>query len=114
MSLEAFEVQDGERGGYEFQIIGDAEVDLFELMARLVERMRRALALRHLVDDGLGLSIAEMTVRGKVSCDLELGYRVPMLVIDGREVGWDAFGQMLMSFEGWQFRLEIKDRCEEV
>lgn len=77
MALEAFEVHDGERGGYEFQILDDAEVDLFELMARLVERMRRALALRHLADDGLRLSIADMTVRGRVSCDLDSDHRTP-------------------------------------
>lgn len=29
---------------------------------------------------------------------------------DGREVTWEQFGQMLMSYEGWQFKLEIKDR----
>ena len=40
--------------------------------------------------------------------------RVPQLVIDGREVSWDEFGRMLMSFEGWQFRLAIRDRSEEV
>ena len=115
VALEAFEVQGGERGGYELQILDDAEVDLFELMARLVERMRRALALRHLVDDGLTLSIADMSVRGRVSCDPESeGYRVPILVIDGREVSLEQFGQMLMTFEGWQFKLEIKDRSEEV
>ena len=114
VALEAFEVEGGERGGYEFQIIDDAEVDLFELMARLMERMRRALAQRHLVDDGLGLSIADMSVRGRVSCDLGSNCRVPMLVIDGREVSWEQFGQMLMTFEGWQFKLEIKDRSEDV
>ncbi len=114
VALEAFEVQGGERGGYEFQILDDAEADPFELMARLVERMRRAILLRHLADDGLRLSIADVTVRGRISCDLDSDYHHPMLVIDGREVSWEQFGQMLMTFEGWQFKLEIKDRSEEV
>jgi len=114
VALEAFEVQGGERGGHEFQILDDAEADLFELMARLVERMRRALALRHLVNDGPHLSIADMTVRGRVSCDPASDDRVPVLVIDGRDVSWEQFGQMLMAFEGWQFKLEIKDPSEEV
>jgi hypothetical protein len=114
VALEAFEVRDGERGGYEFQIIDDAEVDLFELMARLSQRMRRALALRHLADDGGRLSIAETSVRGRIGSDLDSDPRVPMLVIDGREVSWDQFGQMLMTFEGWRFKLELKDRREEV
>ena len=114
VALEAFEVHGGERGGYEFQILDDADVDLFELMSRLVERMRRALALRHLADDGLRLSIADMSVRGRLSCDPDSDYHIPMLVIDGREVSWEQFGQMLMTFEGWQFKLEIKDPSEEV
>jgi hypothetical protein len=114
VTLEAFEVQDGERGGYEFQILDDAQADPFDLMARLVERIRRALSLRHLVDDGLQCSIADMAVRGRISCDLEAVDRVPMLVIDGRQVSWEQFGQMLMTFEGWQFKLEIKDPGEEV
>ena len=114
VTLEAFEVQHGERAGYEFQILDDAQADLFELMARLVERMRRALSLRHLVDDGQRSSIADMTVRGRISCDLESDDHAPMLVIDGREVSWEQFGQMLMTFEGWPFKLEIKDPSEEV
>lgn len=114
VTLEAFEVHDGERGGYEFQILDDAQADLFELMARLVERMRRALSLRHLVDDGQRCSIADMTVRGRIGCDLESDDRIPLLVIDGRELSWEQFGQMLTTFEGWQFKLEIKDPSEEV
>ena len=115
VTLDALEVQDGERAGYEFQILGYAEADLVELMARLVERMRRALALRHLVDDDLvGCSIADKIVRARISCDLGSDDRIPLLVIDGREVSWEQFGQMLMTFEGWQFKLEIKDPSEEV
>ena len=39
--------------------------------------------------------------------------QTPLLVIDGRDVSWDQFGRMLMSFEGWQFRLAIRDRSED-
>jgi hypothetical protein len=114
VTLEAFEVRDGERRGYEFRILGDPQADLFELMARLVGRMRRALSLTHLVDEGPRSSIAGKTVRARISCDLESAYHSPMLVIDGREVTWDQFGEMLMTFEGWQFKLEIEDPSEEV
>ena len=40
--------------------------------------------------------------------------RLPMLVIDGKEISWEQFGRMVMGFEGWQFRMEIKDRSEEI
>jgi hypothetical protein len=40
--------------------------------------------------------------------------RVPLLLIDGREMTWEALGRMLMTFEGWQFKLEIRDISEEL
>jgi hypothetical protein len=115
VALGAFELRDGAPGGYEFQAIDDAECDLLELLGKLVERMRRALALRHLTqEDRIGWGIADMLVRGRVTWDSAQDGRVPLLVIDGREVTWDEFGRMLMSFEGWQFKLEIRDRSEEI
>jgi len=39
---------------------------------------------------------------------------VPLLIIDGREITWDELGRMLMSFEGWQFKLTIADKSEEL
>jgi hypothetical protein len=29
-------------------------------------------------------------------------------------VSWDEFGRLLMTFEGWQLRVSIRDRSEEV
>jgi hypothetical protein len=39
--------------------------------------------------------------------------RVPLIVVDGRAITWEEFGRMLMTFEGWQFKLEIRDKSEE-
>jgi hypothetical protein len=115
VSLDAFELKNGEPGGYQFQALGDAECDLFALLAQLVERMRRTLARHHLKKDGRGaLHIADFMARGRISWDSAEDGRVPLLVIDGREVSWEQFGRMLMTFEGWQFKLEIRDRSEEI
>ena len=38
---------------------------------------------------------------------------MPVLVIDGREITWKDFGRMLMSFEDWQFQLNLRDKSEE-
>jgi hypothetical protein len=115
VSLEAFELKDGAPGGYQFQMLDDAEADLFAVMGQLIERMRRALALRHLEKEpGFGLSIKDFLVRGRIDCDLESDDRMPQLIIDGREISWEQFGRMLMGFEGWQFKLEIRDRSEEI
>jgi hypothetical protein len=39
---------------------------------------------------------------------------MPMLVIDGRDVSWEEFGQMLTTFEGFQFKLEIVDKSDDL
>ncbi|MGH8210323.1 MAG: DUF7713 domain-containing protein [Steroidobacteraceae bacterium] len=116
VALEAFELKNGAPGGYTFEILGDPECDLFALMAQLIERMRRALTRRHLErDEGAArLRIADFLVRGRIEWDENEDGHFPLLVIDGREVTWEQFGQMLMSYEGWQFKLEIKDPSDEV
>jgi len=53
-------------------------------------------------------------VRGMVEWDSAGDGRAPLLVIYGREVTWDEFGRMLMSSEGWQFKLDIEDQSEEL
>ena len=114
VALDAFELQRGEPAGYQFQILGEPEGDLLSLLGRLVERMRRTLSVKHLAESSHGLQIAGKTVRARIAYDATSDERMPLVVIDGREVSWEEFGQMLMTFEGWQFRMEIADRSEEV
>jgi hypothetical protein len=115
VALDAFEVRDGQPAGYQFEIIGDPEGDLLALLGRLIEKMRRALEVKHVEDGEYGLQIADhQTVRGRIGWDEDERGRVPMLVIDGQEVTWEEFGRMLMTFEGSQFKLEIRDISEEV
>jgi hypothetical protein len=116
VALEAFELMDGGPGGYQFQVLGRAEQDLFELMGQMVPRIRRLLAQQHLKTEAhmAGLHIADFLVRGRITWDDNEEGRLPMLVIDGREISWEQFGRMVMGFEGWQFKLEIRDRSEEI
>jgi hypothetical protein len=115
VALDAFELRDGCPAGYQFQIIGDPKGDLLVLLGRLIEKMRRALSSKHLTDDEHGPQIADhRVVRGRIEWDDNRGDRVPLLVIDGREIHWDEFGRMLMSFEGSQFKLNIADKSDEL
>jgi hypothetical protein len=113
VALNAFELRDGEPAGYQFQIIGDPAEDLLALFGRLVKKIRRALSIKHLEQGSLGLQVADRVVRGLIAWDQDEDGRVPLLVIDGREITWEHFGNMLMAFEGWQFKLEILDKSEE-
>jgi hypothetical protein len=38
---------------------------------------------------------------------------LPKLVIDGKSVSWEKFGRILMTYEGWHFKMEIYDGTEE-
>ena len=112
-SLESFEVSGGRRAGYEFQVTGDPDCDFLVLLARLIEKVRRRLSIAHIRVGNLGYEIAdERVVRGHIGYDAET--EGPMLVIDGKEISWDEFGRMLLTFEGFAFKLEIHDVDEEL
>ena len=113
VALEAFEVEDGAPAGYQFQMLGEPEGDLLALLGRLIERMRRRLSDRDLEQTEHGMRIAARLVRARIEWDEKTDGLLPLVVIDGQEVSWEEFGRMLMSFEGWQFRMEIRDRSEE-
>ncbi len=112
VALDAFELRGELRAGYRFQLIGEADDDVFVLLGRLVEKVRRALSVRHI--DFHERQIIDSTVRGHIEWDEAQAGRVPLVVIDGKEVSWEDLGQMLMSMEGWQFRLDIADPSEEL
>ncbi len=113
VALDAFELREGNAAGYKFQMLGDPEDDLFTLLGRLIQKIRRTLSVKHLEDDGIGLHIADQTVRGRIEWDDSQDGHVPLIVIDGREISWEEFGRMLMTFEGWQIKLEILDPSDE-
>ena len=114
VSLEAFELREGNPSGYEFQLIGDPDEDLFVLLGRLIQIIRKALSVKHITNSEYGLQMVDDTVRGRIGWDDAEDGRVPLMIVDGREITWEEFGQMLMSREGWQFKLEIFDRSDEV
>jgi hypothetical protein len=113
VALDAFEPFDGEPSGYQFQMIGDVGDDLLALLGCLIERIRRVLSTKYLENQDLGQQIANQVVRGRIQWDRTNDGHVPLMIVDGREVSWDDFGRMLMSFEGFQFELNIRDKSEE-
>ena len=120
VGIDSFEIKDGHRGGYEFSLIGDIDKEIFDLFVKLFERMRRGLNRNHLEWDSITNSwqiSKDDVVRARISSDLEsddyYGHP-PLIVIDGKEFRWDEFGRMLMTYEGFHFKLEIFDRSDEL
>ena len=117
IAVEAFEVEDGHPSGYQFQVLGDPTKEPIAIFQQLFERMRRALARRHIVESEHGSQIADSAegsvVRGHIEWDEYEHGRVPRLVVDGKSYSWDQIGRLLMSFEGFQLKLEVYDKSEE-
>ncbi len=114
VTITALEIKDGEPEGYEFSEHGHAEVDLFELFAKLVEGMKLELGRKH-IEPGelLPYQITDQdTVRGRITWDDETDGETPCLVIDGKALTWHEFGRMLMSYEGFHFKCEIFEGFE--
>ena len=116
IAIDAHEVQGGEKNGYKFQQIDlDPEREPLEILALLLQKMRRALAQKHLEQDEHGIHISKPdVVRGYLDWDDESDGKLPLVVIDGKAFSWAQLGRIVMSYEGWQFKLEIKDPSEEV
>lgn len=107
--IEAFEIKDGLPGGYRFAILGDFEADAMALFTDLYERMRRALAVKQVRRGEFGWQIElDQTVTGRIEADLESDPRLPIVVIDGREFGWEQLGHMLMTYEGFNLELRVR------
>jgi hypothetical protein len=114
VALNAFELRGGIRAGYEMQVIGIPDDDPLLLLARLIEKLRRMLSVKHLRSSDQGAAaFAGDTAQGRIEWDEDQNGEVPMLIIDGKEVTWRQFGRMLMTYEGWQFKLQIRDISEE-
>lgn len=119
VTLEAYELKENEPSGYQFQLVGKPEEDRFVQLGRLVNRIRRTLATQYLEDGRAGFQIKDMQVKGAIEADMSdegdlWGSHMPMLVIDGRDVSWEELGRMLMTFEGFQFKLEIVDKSDDL
>jgi hypothetical protein len=120
IGIEAFEIKEGHRGGYEFSYIGDIDDEIFNLFGKLVERMLSGLHQKHIEWSNTTNSwqiTKDDVVRAKIDSDLEsddyYGHP-PLIVIDGKEIKWEDFGRMLMTYEGFNFKLEIFDRSDEM
>ena len=115
VNIQALEIKEGAPKGYEFSEYGYAEDDLLGLFTRLVNRLRRELERTHIEPcDLLGYRITDQSiVRGHITWDDKTDGEVPCLIIDGKELSWHQLGRMLMTYEGFDFKLEIFDGTED-
>ena len=113
--VEAFEVEDGRPRGYRFAVLGDFEADAMSLFSLVYEKIRDALARKQVRKGGFGWQIElDEPVVGRIEYDPESDQRLPIVTIDGREFRWEHLGHMLMTFEGFNLELRVRDSIDVV
>lgn len=113
LAIDAYEIIDGERQGYEFSVLGAHDCNQSNLILDLYEKIKRGLTKKYLENNNFGKGIKDMSVVAKIGWDDDYDGEMPELFIDGERITWAEFGKMLMTFEGWNFKLDIFDRTEE-
>ncbi|MDZ4803390.1 MAG: hypothetical protein SGI90_00835 [Candidatus Eisenbacteria bacterium] len=96
-----------EGNGYQFGVY--SETSPYAAFGRLRDKMRRALATRHLSGSAGSPQMMHDTLRGRITSD---GDRGVLFVVDGIPLELDKFAGMLASLEGWEFELQIKSALE--
>jgi hypothetical protein len=113
ISIQALEIQKGSPRGYQFQVMGPPEGDVLAIFGQLFERIRNGLSQKHLEKTKHGMLITDSNVvRGRIEWDDDTGGEIPLLIIDGKPITWEQLGRMLMTYEGFNFKLEIFDPSE--
>jgi len=115
VALEAYELENDQPTGYKFSVMGDVEENLFALFTKLIDRIQRQLSIKHIEPSNTYryLITDQKTVRGYITDDHENGL-FPCVVIDGKEISWEEFGRMVHVFNGFNFKMEIFDKTEEM
>lgn len=113
---EAVEFIEVDRVGYSFEVHQDFEEDSNDALKRLYKKIRKGLSQKFIkreVFQGHELiSFKDNLVEGRIEWDDRYDDRTPKFIIDGQEYSLEEIGRMMMSCEGWNFKLEIIEPTE--
>lgn len=121
MSAEAEEVDQPPGDGFRFEVYGEHDADPEVVLTQLRRIVQREVGQAYLEQQESGAEvggtrwmIAGDEAAGRVDWSGDGSVREPSVVIDGRRFGWDEFGRMVASFEGWAFRMLFSDSSDGV
>ncbi len=118
ISYEAQEVTGNNNPGFSTAVLGSLDCDQQLLYKKLENKIKKIIFKRYLKSQrnpygGRHTRIKDNVVVGRIIYD-ENQDSIPGLVIDGKLYSWDELGRMLMSYEGFQFKLKIYDICDPI
>jgi hypothetical protein len=112
VKLEETGVEPGE--GYDFAVLGDHDAEVAPLLRQVRTVAEREVARQYLepAEHGGGWRVTDGDeVLGRFIWSDEGAAGAPFdVVVDGRTLSWEQFGEALSAYEGWNFRLLIEDR----
>jgi hypothetical protein len=115
VKLEETGVEPGQ--GYGFAVLGDHDAHVAPLLRQVRTIAEREVARQYLepATHGAGWRVTDGDeVVGRFIWSDEGAAGAPFdVVIDGRTLTWEQFGEALSAYEGWNFRLLIEDRVAE-
>ena len=116
VSWEAVEFLEGDKIGYLFQINQEFDEEVSVALKRLYKKVEIGLSKKFIernVSFGREFnSFKYDVVEGRIEWDEKYEGNIPKFIIDGEEYNFDELGRMLMTYEGWNFKLEIIEPTE--
>lgn len=95
-------------------MLGAHDANVEELVTSVRNQAEAEMSRQYLEPHphGSGWIIGDDEVAGMLICNENSGTEGPYdVVVDGRTLTWEEFGEALGPYEGWRFRLVIDDRC---
>lgn len=116
---EALEIVDenGKREPYTFTILSDFDEDEEYAELMLKAKIKKGINRRHLKNINGKLVIAnDQILRGRIEWNEDYSKTQfdNCFVIDGKRITMEVFGDLLKSFEGWNFKFQIIDSADDL
>ncbi|WP_099354724.1 DUF7713 domain-containing protein [Fredinandcohnia onubensis] len=103
--------------GYKFAVHGELNCNQQELLNKLIAKARRGTSTQQ-VKNGVFPNgqtyhtIINNQITGLIQYD-ETSDDTPLVIVDGKPFTWDELGKMLMSYEGFQFKIKTYDLTDD-
>jgi hypothetical protein len=103
--------------GYHFAVLGPHDANIDELVTCVQSQAKAEVSRQYLEPNphrsGWIVQADEVAGRFIYSEDSGTGGSYDV-VVDGRTLTWEEFGEALEPYEGWRFRMVIEDRCVDL
>ena len=104
--------------GYKFAVHGELNCNQQELFQQLIEKVRKGIKVAHVetkvFPNGQSYNtIINDRITGLIEYD-ETSDGIPLVIVDGKPYTLEELGKMLMTYEGFQIRLEMYDITADV